>query len=218
MLRLPRWLSVLILLAGLGLLSTPFVSEAYTRYEQQKLLAELDDPVMLIPDEALVALAAPPPADTAPGRPSVSLEPELPPLLPPFRIEIPKLGLEAVVVDGVEEDDLRKGPGLYPHGVKPGEDGNVAIAAHRTTYGAWFRHVDQLVEGDQIVLSKGYRRIVYEVERVFPVASNDWSVIAPTDYNALTLTTCHPPGSAIQRLIVRARQVEDGNDDSLQGQ
>lgn len=218
MLRLPRWLSAVILIAGLGLLATPFISEAYTRHEQQKLLAELDDPVMLIPDEALLALAAPPPASMDDSdRPAVAV-PELPPLLPPFRIEIPKLGLEAVVVDGVEEADLRKGPGLYPHGVKPGEEGNVAIAAHRTTYGAWFRHVDQLVEGDQIILSKGYRRVVYEVERVFPVASNDWSVIAPTEYNALTLTTCHPPGSAIERLIVRAREVEDGYGETVQGE
>lgn len=210
MLRFPRWLSVMILVVGLGLLATPFVSEAYTRYEQQKLLAELDNPVLTIPDDAVVTTVVhrEAPAD---GLAAGSAEEEMkpPPLLPPFRIEIPKIGVEAVVVDGVEVEDLRKGPGLYPHGVKPGEDGNVAIAGHRTTYGAWFRHVDQLEDGDEIILSKGVRRIVYKVERVFPVASNDWSVIAPTEYNALTLTTCHPPGSAIQRLIVRAKQTED---------
>lgn len=213
MLRLPRWLSVVILVAGIGLLATPFVSEAYTRYEQQQLLKELDDPVLTIPDDAFVPTVR---RSETSAAVSVQEEMALPPLQPPFKIEIPKLGLEAVVVDGVEVEDLRKGPGLYPHGVQPGEEGNVAIAGHRTTYGAWFRHVDQLEDGDEIILSKGVRRIVYQVERVFPVASNDWSVIAPTEYNALTLTTCHPPGSAIERLIVRARETEDTYVEPLQ--
>lgn len=209
MLRLPRWLSVLMLIAGLSLLLTPVAKEAYSRIEQKRLLAELteieDDPVLAVPPD--VAL------DLGPSEPTAA--PQLPALTPPFRIEIPRIGVDVAVLDDVTVDVLRKGPGLYPHGVKPGEEGNVSIAGHRTTYGAWFRHVDDLKDGDEIILSKGARRIVYHVETVFPVASNDWSVIAPTEYNALTLTTCHPPGSAIERLIVRAKEVENGYKEAI---
>jgi len=122
-------------------------------------------------------------------------------------IEIPALELSAVVFEGTDKAVLAKGPGWYKESVLPGE-GNTAIAGHRTTYGAWFRHVDKLEEGDEIIIGYDSRGYTYRVERVFPVAKNDWSVIDPCGYPALTLTTCHPAGSARQRLIVRAALVE----------
>ena len=74
-------------------------------------------------------------------------------------------------------------------------------------HGAWFRHVDQLAADDPIILRHDGLTYHYQVERVFPVASNDWSVINPSPYPVLTLTTCHPVGSATQRLVVRAALV-----------
>lgn len=96
---------------------------------------------------------------------------------------------------------------MYPEGSFPGEEGNTAIAGHRTTYGAWFRRLDLLQEGDEIIVTFGDEEYIYHVEDVFVVAKNDWSVIGATPYRALTLTTCHPPGSSLQRLVVRAREV-----------
>ncbi len=75
---------------------------------------------------------------------------------------------------GTSKAQLKKGPGLYD--MSPlvyEEEGNVLIAAHRTTYGKWFRHVDKLVEGDPIVLEFEEHNFYYEVERVFIVAHND---------------------------------------------
>ncbi|MCL6522957.1 MAG: class E sortase, partial [Firmicutes bacterium] len=111
----------------------------------------------------------------------------------------------AVVVAGVGTAELRAGPGLYPGSPAPGAEGNVAIAAHRTTYGAWFRNLDRLRPGDTIRLLVGGKSYVYRVERSWTVRPDAVWVLAPTTYPALTLTTCTPPGSAAFRLVVRAR-------------
>src|SRR5690606_16192394 len=102
---------------------------------------------------------------------------------------------------------LRQGPGFYPEGSLPHLGGNVAIAGHRTTYGAWFRHLDRLQPGDLIRLVYKGEIYNYEVEWIREIAANDWSVIAQTDEHVLTLTTCHPPGSSAYRLAVRARWI-----------
>ena len=65
-------------------------------------------------------------------------------------IQIPKIGLERAVVQGIGVPDLRKGPGHYPATPMPGQLGNAAIAGHRTTYGAPFNRLDELAAGDPI--------------------------------------------------------------------
>ena len=64
--------------------------------------------------------------------------------------EIPKIGVNKAVVDGVGVPDLKKGPGHYPDTPLPGEPGNAAIAGHRTTYGAPFNQMDKMKAGDKI--------------------------------------------------------------------
>lgn len=123
-------------------------------------------------------------------------------------IRIPVIGVDAAVINGTELSELKKGPGLYSDSVMPDqEDGNVCIAGHRTTYGAWFREVDTLAEGDEIILYNNDRQFYYAVEEIFVVDQYDWSVTEPVGYTALTLTACHPPGSARQRIVVRAKRV-----------
>jgi len=121
-------------------------------------------------------------------------------------INIEKLDVRAAVVGGTTIVDLKKGPGLYEISPLPHEDkGNVLIAGHRTTYGAWFRHVDKLREGDIITLEYENRIYTYSVEEVFIVDKKDWSVTKPLGYSAITLTSCHPIGSDRQRIIVRGK-------------
>lgn len=123
-------------------------------------------------------------------------------------IRIPAINVRAVVLYGTSRSVLAQGPGLYEISSLPDQPGNVAIAGHRTTYGAWFRHVDRLQPGDYIELDYRGSTYVYQVERVWVIQPNDWSVVAQVEDSVLTLTTCHPPGSAAQRLAVRARLVE----------
>ena len=120
-------------------------------------------------------------------------------------IRIPRIGLNAVVVEGTSAADLRKGPGHYRITGVPGAGRVVAIAGHRTTFGAWFRHIDSMRKGDRIGLDFRGVAYVYEVTGHRVVAANDWRIIRYRGYEKLVLTACHPLYSASQRWIVFAR-------------
>ena len=120
-------------------------------------------------------------------------------------MEIPKIGVEKYVVEGVSTEDLKKGPGHYPDTPMPGRPGNSAIAGHRTTYGAPFGEVDKLSPGDPIFVTTSEGKFRYDVENSVVVDPSESSVLDDTPDNRLTLTTCHPRFSAAQRLIVVAK-------------
>ena len=120
-------------------------------------------------------------------------------------LHIPKIGVNKAVVEGVGVPDLKKGPGHYPDTPLPGQPGNVAIAGHRTTYGAPFFNLDQLAKGDAIqITTRTGATLNYEVSETKVVKPSDVSVVNPTTDNRLTLTTCNPRYSASQRLVVIA--------------
>jgi sortase A len=124
-------------------------------------------------------------------------------------IDIPKIGLSAAFVEGVNVDDLRNGPGHYPGTPLPGQEGNAAIAGHRTTYGAPFGDLDQLARGDEIRVQTVQGTFKYTVDEApYVVDPNDSSPLdAMTGAAKLTLTTCDPKYSAANRLIVKANLV-----------
>ena len=136
---------------------------------------------------------------------------------PLFSIKIPKIGLDTVVVHGVGVEELKKGPGLFPDcaarkteecvegAMFPGEDGNVSVSGHRTTYGAPFFRLNELKDGDTIDFVSGRARYRYRVRGqkiVDPVSG--FVEVEQAGRRELTLTTCHPRFSARQRLIVKA--------------
>ncbi len=159
---------------------------------------------------------------TLPGTPPSSTTTsttEPPPPPPPegdavAHIEIPKIGVDSIVVNGVTRDDLRKGPGHYPDTPLPGQQGNAAIAGHRTTYGAPFGNLDQLSPGDLIQVRTLQGNFKYHVREQLVVKPTDVEVILPTPVDpddpskgfaaTLTLTTCNPKYSAAQRLVIHA--------------
>jgi sortase A len=132
-------------------------------------------------------------------------------------ISIPKIGVNQVVVEGVDVDDLRKGPGHYPFTQLPGHAGNTAIAGHRTTYGAPFGNLDQLNAGDRITVTTVQGKFTYQVTTQQVVDPSDVAVLAAPPAPAhpgpkiatLTLTTCNPKYSAAQRLVVKGNLVLD---------
>src|SRR5437764_10277206 len=125
---------------------------------------------------------------------------------PLTRIEIPAIGVDTIVVQGTSPSALRAGAGHYPNTPLPGQRGNVAIAGHRTTYGRPFNRIDEMKVGDSVILTTPVGRYTYIVSRP-PWITNpfDWSVVANTKDPELTLTACHPKGSANQRIIIRAK-------------
>ncbi|HEV3225892.1 MAG TPA: class E sortase [Acidimicrobiales bacterium] len=127
------------------------------------------------------------------------------------RIQIPRISLDAIVVEGVGDDDLKSGPGHYPSTPAPGQKGNAAIAGHRTTYGAPFGSVDELAPGDPITVTTLQGTFTY---KVMPQQDGSGHIIVNPNQtevlneipgkNTLTLTACHPKYSASQRIIVFA--------------
>jgi sortase A len=125
----------------------------------------------------------------------------------PFgRLTIGRIGLKVVVVQGTDWlHDLSQGPGHYSNTHFPGQGTTVAIAGHRTTFGAWFRHINDIRNGDYISLQMPYATFRYRVQFHKVVPNTDWSIIRPHGYDRLVLSACHPLYSSSHRWIVFAR-------------
>jgi sortase A len=120
------------------------------------------------------------------------------------RVAMPSLGRSYVLAEGTDTATLRTGPGHYEGTGLPGLRRTVALAGHRTTYGAPFGDIDELERGDPIVLTMPYGRFTYRVEsRRIVDPSAVW--VTERGRDRLVLTSCHPPFSAAQRIVVFAR-------------
>lgn len=170
------------------------------------------DPVLQEYRNAAGRSVSEPPPDELPGEkdlPPEILVPDMEYGQPVARLRIPKIGVDYVVSVGTDEDALRNGPGLWRYGTVPGIPGNATVAGHRTTYGAPFRHVDRLEYGDVIEIDvPGVGTSVYEVRGTMIVDPKTTGVTAQGPGVRLTLTTCHPVGSARERMVVQAELVE----------
>jgi LPXTG-site transpeptidase (sortase) family protein len=127
-------------------------------------------------------------------------------------LQIPKIALDQFVVSGTDESDLAKGPGHYLGTAMPGQAGNVAIAGHRTTHGAPFNRLAELSIGDPIYLAAANGEQLTYIVSATPVAVSPGDVTVLDNFgdDRLTLTTCNPEYSAVQRLIVVAAYLPPG--------
>lgn len=207
-----RVLGKLMISVGAGILLfvvwTLWGTGIYTAREQSRLAQEFDAmPPFRVEAREPVAR---PPKHYAP-RPGA----------PVFRLRIPAIDLDHIVVQGVEDDQLALGPGHYPacgrgfepplctegDEVWPGEPGRVIISGHRTTHGAPFWDLDKLERGDRVLIQTRWGDFVYVVSgsEVVAPSARDIANPAATDAYEIAFTTCNPRFSASQRLIVYAR-------------
>jgi sortase A len=185
--RMLSGVSVLFAVIAVGLLAYPFATNVYSGRLQNQLEARIEKP------EIKKAYQA--------GTIEVGD--------PLTRIKIPALDVSTVVVEGTSASALRAGAGHYPNTPLPGEEGNVAIAGHRTTYGKPFADIDRLKVGDEILLETPIGKHTYRVShKPFVVPNTEWSVISQSPGHELTLTSCHPKGSAKQRIVVKAEKID----------
>lgn len=142
-------------------------------------------------------------ADTLPNPEAVPADPRgAEPLVELGTIEIPKIGVNKSMFEGITLTTLDHGPGHWPGTAMPGHVGNVVIAGHRVSHDKPFRHLEQLEVGDDVILTTDEGRFVYKVtgtEVVYPDAL--WIADQTADYTA-TLFACHPAGSTRQRIVV----------------
>jgi sortase A len=125
------------------------------------------------------------------------------------RIEIPRLRLSAIIVEGDSERSLRRGVGHVEPTAFPGEHGNVALAAHRDTY---FRSLRRVSKGDAIRITTPDGVFRYRVESIQVVSADRDDLLAPTRSPRLTLVTCYPfdwIGPAPRRFVVVARPMAE---------
>lgn len=180
-------LVVLLALVAAGALEFPALSNWWAGHRQHELAAQLDDPAIAgqMADGTL-----------ADGKPIGN-------------IAIKAIGLDMVVVQGVDASDLAAGPGHYPGTPMPCTAGDVAIAGHRTTFLHPFYKLNDLKVGDVVKLSTPEWSCSYTVSSPpFSVLPTDTSVVGATPGQyTLTLTTCNPIGSASHRLVVKAVMV-----------
>ena len=122
------------------------------------------------------------------------------------RLTVRRMGLKTVFVQGTRwGPDLSQGPGHYAQTSLPGVGRTMAIAGHRTTFGAPFRHIDSLRRGDPITVALPYATFHYRVFEHEIVDNDDWSIIRDRGFDTLVLSACHPLYSAAKRWVVYAR-------------
>lgn len=145
-------------------------------------------------------------AATVPGAPKLTANDLL------TRVVVPKINLDAIVVEGASRKKLSEGPGHVLDTANPGEPGNAVITAHRDTF---FRHIYELNKGDDILIRRNGRVFKYQVTGKKIVMPEDVGVLKPTPDPQLTLITCYPTyyiGPAPKRLVVFSKLVESGTD------
>ncbi len=120
-------------------------------------------------------------------------------------IQIPKNRVDRTLWEGVTLSTLNRGPGHWPGTAMPGQVGNVVIGGHRVSHDKPFRNIDQLVAGDQIVMTFDGVPNTYIVTGAQVVTPNDTWVINQTPEHTATLFACHPPGSTKFRYVVFAK-------------
>lgn len=149
------------------------------------------------------------PAESGSSLESGSAPDRVPPApgTPLFGLEIPRLRLDQVVVEGTGASSLRKGPGHVEGTAYPGENGNLAVAAHRDLF---FWRLGEVRAGDTIWVRDRGRRWEYRVVGRRIVSPSDTSVVGRTVNPSLTLITCWPliyPGDAPERLVISAERI-----------
>ena len=123
---------------------------------------------------------------------------------PVGRLQIGRIGLRMVVVQGTDHETLKKGPGHYEPSAVPGEGHLIYVAGHRTTYLAPFARINDIKVGDYITFSVPYATFTYRVQRHYIVPSDELSVLEDHGSEILRLQACHPRFFATHRYIVDA--------------
>jgi sortase A len=118
------------------------------------------------------------------------------------RIEIPKIGIDRALYEGIWLTVIDRGPGHWPGSAAPGQWGNTVIAGHRATHDKPFRHIDELVAGDEIALSNADGRFTYRVTGSEVVRPEAMDIVTQRPGHTLTIFACHPVGSAAFRYVV----------------
>jgi sortase A len=208
-----RILGLVLIIAGLLLgvwilvvwqWKDPFTS-IYTWYEQRHLVQSYDDRVQAYRAKTPAAGVSPPVVRRLLAREAKAYRLASHRGEAIGRLQVPRLGLNIIVVNGTDEGSLSKGPGRDLRTFMPGEGKLTYIAGHRTTYLAPFAAIDSLRKGDPVTFSLPYGVFHYRITGHVIVPADDLSRLHSRGYEQLALQACHPRFFATQRYIAYAR-------------
>lgn len=157
---------------------------------------------------AATPLTPPPPPAVAPPLPVPAPMPNAGnrvPLVEFGRIQIPKIGVDQIVHEGIEQMVIDAGPAHWPGTAAFGSWGNVVLAGHRTTHTEPFLRVAELAPGDEIILSDAIGKYTYHVTGVEIVPNTALWIKDQSPGRTLTIFSCHPIGASSERIVVRAQ-------------
>lgn len=212
---LKRWQENLLLsleiIALIGLLAVVVISfiniHSLNQEVAQALSAPPPTPTPVI-DVVILPGRPPQPSGDLPTRYRDMVKPVPPVVIPtpspgsPTRIVIPKIGVDAPVVEGDGWEELKRGVGHHIGSANPGERGNMVLSGHNDIFGEVFRDLDKLDLGDEIIVYAGEEPYRYIVKAKKIVEPTDVSVMAPTTTPIVTLITCYPYRIDTHRLII----------------
>jgi sortase A len=201
--RVMRWTERLLFAAGLALLAWCAYVVLDARIFQQAEDSRLDG-LLRVSQQTSPA---------APRNPSTTVRPARLPLAPAAgligRLDISRLGLGVIVIEGVRAATLRRAVGHIPGTALPGQPGNVGISGHRDTF---FRPLRNIRRDDVVTITTLLGEFRYRVVSTSIVRPDNIAVLASTENQILTLVTCYPfyfVGPAPSRFIVRAERIAD---------
>lgn len=123
-------------------------------------------------------------------------------------IKVPSINLDKTIYEGDDEETLAMGIGHYQGSLLPGEHGNFVISGHRDTD---FMPLQDIKIGDEVIVETSYGKYHYKVSSIDIVKPDNVSLVAPTNYEKLTMYTCYPfsyIGSAPERYVVSCEYVK----------
>ena len=209
-----RILGITLVIIGILLIAYPIYTNYVSRRRQEELLSLWEEQEKFI-QVSVIETSKEKTEDEKPEKETEEEKPEeettelevieLPELGEAFgTIEIPAIDLRGIIYEGTEKPILKNWPGHIVGTAIPGRVGTCAISGHRTTYGAPFNKLDELLTGDEIIIETNYGEFTYILSELKIVEPTDVYILEPTLYTRLILTSCHPKYSAAKRLIAFA--------------
>lgn len=230
-----KLISTSLIAAGVIIICIAAFQEISTRYNQKKLIDEYNQYTEILKSlekseiaaeasSELPAVETDPPATETGGESAAEQEteasnsnaaqeskkPDLEKILAGKTIsgllEIPKIKVSSAILEGTDDSALKYTVGHYPGLGEIGQPGNYVLLGHRNyVYGHFFRNLDRLEVGDEVIITKDGNKYTYVVYESFVVSPEEVWVLDKTEESIVTMITCTPIGTYTDRLIVRGQ-------------
>ena len=203
-----KWVSLLLVVIGIGVLAFPSLENQYMEKKQTKLVDQYEQ--HLSPDSQVATQSLEDVTDVFESEPQAATAAAPLPNEMMGTLEIPSIELNLPILEGATEESLASAVGHLTGTPFIGQEGNASLAGHRGySFGRLFNRLDELEKGDTILATTEEGPLQYEVTDVFLVKPEDVSVLEPfSKGSTITLITCHPIRNPTHRIIVQAELVK----------